>query len=223
MQFAKTETFDDDNDCDKAFHAIGSFIVDSKCAGVHCESFQQTAREMRNTKSEMKDWILLDSGSLTDIFCDQKLLDNVSKNCRGLVLHTNGGVLECNQMGEFAKYGKVWHDQRALTNIFSFFHLQSKFDMVFDNHNGDNSFHVYTKDGKEIVFSPSDSGIYQYDNQKNDFCFTETVADNAKFFSKQQIEQAKLARKLYHAVGTPSTCDFLHFDLIQHDQKLSSD
>ena len=126
----------------------------------------------------------------------------------GLSLHTNAGVLKCKKHGEFAKYGSVWHDSRALTNILSFYNLQTKYDVVFDNRNGDNSFHVFTKDGKEILFSPSDNGIYRYDNSKRDFCFTETVAENAKFYTKRQVEQAKMARKLYHAVGTPSIQDF---------------
>ena len=132
----------------------------------------------------MRDWILLDTGSSTDIFCDANLLEDVSKDSRGLVLHTNGGVLECDRKGSFNKYGRVWHDKRALTNILSFYNLQSKFDVVFDNRNGDNSFHVFTKDGKEIVFLPSDSGIYHYDNAQNDFCFTETVEGNKGFYSK---------------------------------------
>ena len=205
VHFADDTNFND-SDNDDAFHAIGSFIVESP--GVHHESFQQSAKEMKSTKSAMKDWIVLDTGSSTDIFCNKRLLNGVSKEPRNLVLHTNGGVLECNQTGEFAKYGKVWHDQRALTNILSFYHLQSKFKVVSDNRSGDNSFHVFTEDGKEIIFSPSQSGIYRYDNSNQDFCFTETVADNSKFFTRRQVEQARLARKLYNAVGTPSTRDF---------------
>ena len=67
MQFADTEDFDD-SDRDDAFHAIGSFVVADECAGVRHQSFQQSAAGMRDTKQKMREWILLDTGSLTDIF-----------------------------------------------------------------------------------------------------------------------------------------------------------
>ena len=107
MQFANTDDFSD-SDTDNTFHAIASFIT--KSAGVHGKSFQQSAQEMCTTKAKMTNWILLDTGSLTDVFCDPKLLEDVSKDPRGLVLHTNGSILECNQKEQFAKYGRVWHD-----------------------------------------------------------------------------------------------------------------
>ena len=129
MQFADTNQFSDSNK-DDVLHAIGIFIA--KSPGVHRESFQQTADKMKSTKARIKNWILLDTGSLTDIFCDPNLLGGVSKDPRGLVLHTNGGILECDQKGEFTKYGKVWHDCWALTNIFSFYNLQSKFNMTIE-------------------------------------------------------------------------------------------
>ena len=36
----------------------------------------------------------------------------------------------------------------------------------------------------------------------------ESVEENKKFFTDRQIERAKAARKLYHALGTPSLNDF---------------
>ena len=109
--------------------------------------------------------------------------------------------------GEMAQYGPVWHEAKALTNIFSFFNLQKKFHVTFDNRK-DDSFHVFTADKKEILFSPSRTGIYRYDNSGKDFCFNQTVAENKMLFSKRQIDQANAARKLYHAIGNPSTRDF---------------
>ena len=171
------------------------------------ETTQQSFQQLADGPEEMRKWILLDTGSSTDIFCDDSLLSGVSRNPTNLTLHTNGGILQSNQKGELPIYGKVWHDERALTNILSFFNLQKKFHVTFDNRK-DDSFHVYTKDGKEVRFSPSPNGIYRYDNANKDFCFTETVASNSRHFTKRQIENAKAARKLYHAIGAPSTRDF---------------
>ena len=136
----------------------------------------------------MKKWILLDTGSSTDIFCDKKLLTGVSRSETDLTLHTNGGILKSNQAGNLTNYGKVWHDERALTNILSFFQLQKKFHVTFDNKK-DDSFHVYLPNGKEIVFGPSENGIYCYDNNDKSFCFN-TVKENESEFTKRQVEQA---------------------------------
>ena len=188
---------DDDDDDDDAFC---NYLVEDKCAGVS-ESFQQ------NTAEKMKDWILLDTGSSTDIFCDKGMLNNLSKDKKGLILHTNGGVLQSKKYGELPQYGKVWYDERALTNILSFYQLCKRYHVTFDSRK-DNAFHVFVENGKELVFEPSKNGLYRYDNKNKDFCFVETVAENAKFFTNRQIEQAKKARKLYNVIGNPSVKDF---------------
>ena len=133
--------------------AFCNFLV--KSPGVHHESFGQ------DTSKQMKNWILLDTGSLTDIFCDDKMLVDISKDKNGLTLHTNGGILESQKSGELPKYGKVWHNKKALTNILSFFHLNKKFHVTFDNKK-DEFFHVFLDDGREIKFGPSQNGIYHY-------------------------------------------------------------
>ena len=189
----------DGQDNEKAhMHAFQNFVVSAK-EGMQFQQYEEP--------SEMKNWILLDTGSSTDIFCDRRLLNDVKHQPVGLTLHTNGGILKSNQAGELDQYGHVWHEKRALTNIFSFYNLQKKFHVTFDNHK-DDSFHVFTADQKEILFSPSKTGIYRYDNSCQDFCFNETVAENKKMYSRRQIERANAARKLYHAIGNPSTKDF---------------
>ena len=177
-----------------------SFAADIGSAGV------QRAFSQDSGAGEMKKWILLDTGSSTDIFCDKNLLEDVQKKQSGLTLHTNGGVLKSDEAGELENYGEVWHDKRALTNILSFFQLQSKYHVQFDNKK-DNVFHVFLPNGKEIRFGPSANGIYRYDNSNKDFCFG-TVAENESHFTKRQIERAQAARKLYHAIGAPSAKDF---------------
>ena len=169
-----------------------SFVLDASLAGA-----RDKPTPPARGPAIMEDWILLDTGLSTDIFCDKGLLTNMTEDPTGLTLHTNGGVLESNECGDLPIYGRVWHDARALTNILSFFNLQKKFHVTFDNAK-DDAFHVFTKDKKELCFSPSPNGIYRYDNRKRDFCFTETVHDNAQHFTTRQIEKAKLAHKLYY-------------------------
>ena len=75
----------------------------------------------------MKEWILLDTGSKTEIFCDKNLLTNIKKDNSTLNLRTNGGVLKSNMKGELKGYGHIWYDPRAITNILSLFNVQKKF------------------------------------------------------------------------------------------------
>ena len=141
---------DQEKDEEQHVHAFQNFVVTAK-EGVQFQQYEEP--------SEMKNWILLDTGSSTDIFCDRQLLKDVKHQPVGLTLHTNGGTLKSNQAGELDQYGRVWHEERALTNIFSFYNLQKKFHVTFDNRK-DDSFHVFTADQKEILFSPSQTGIY---------------------------------------------------------------
>ena len=56
-------------------------------------------------------WVLLDSQSNCDIFCNKKLLMNIRSSDEGstLWLVSNGGELVTNQVGDITNYGRVWY------------------------------------------------------------------------------------------------------------------
>jgi hypothetical protein len=58
----------------------------------------------------MKDQLLLDNQSTTDIFANAKYLKNIRATNRTLSLVSNGGVLEMNLVAEFPGYSTVWYD-----------------------------------------------------------------------------------------------------------------
>ena len=132
--------------------------------------------------NDMKNWILLDTGSSTDIFCNQSILTNVTKQKKTLNLHTNGGVLVTNEMGKLPKYGKVWYSKDAITNILSLHNAGKKFRITYDSWKGD-TFKLHLDEDRVINFDASENGIYQYDNTNDDFCFVETVAENETFYT----------------------------------------
>ena len=167
----------------------------------------ETSCTQESAEDEMRKWILLDTGSSTDIFCDLALLNDVKKTKTTLNLHTNGGVLKARQKGVLPKYGKVWHSENAITNILSLCNAKKKFRVTYDRWDAD-ALKVHVGDGRILDFAASDNGIYRYDNSKKDFCFVETVEENKKFYTDRQIERAKTARKLSQAIGNPSTKDF---------------
>ncbi len=61
-----------------------------------------------------------------------------------------------------------------------------------------------------MVFDMHPCGLHVYYPEKTDekYSFVQTVADNMKLFTKQQIEGALKARHLYETLAYPSNADF---------------
>ncbi len=164
---------------------------------------------MKNeTNENMKKWILLDSCSTTDIFCDKKLLSNIREVNDSLNLRTNAGVLRSSQKGHLKNYGEVWYHPDAITNIVSLYNVSKKFGVKYNNYKED-AFEVITNN-KTIKFIPSMHGLYHYEYTppSERFAFVESVDENRKYYTKRQFQRAKMAKKLYETVGTSSINDF---------------
>ena len=67
----------------------------------------------------MKSWILLDSESTVDIFCNDTLLNKIHNSEDKIILHTNTGEMEVQMKGTLNGYHDVWYDNRAMANILS--------------------------------------------------------------------------------------------------------
>ncbi len=61
-----------------------------------------------------------------------------------------------------------------------------------------------------MVFDMHPCGLYVYYPEKTDgkYSFVQTVADNMKLFTKQQIEGALKTRHLHKTLAYPSNADF---------------
>ena len=63
-------------------------------------------------------WILIDSQSIVDVFCNIRLLSNVRTVNEGLTIHCNAMIARINQVGEMKGYGIVWYYSDGIANIY---------------------------------------------------------------------------------------------------------
>ena len=175
-------------------------------------------------------WVLLDSQSNCDIFCNSELLTNLRHEPgEGLTIHTNGGSLKTNMVGDVENYGQVWYSSDSLANILSVANVRKKFRIQFITGPDDSAptIEVYRKDGSVMRFVEHDIGLYVHDVGKindsdvkskslvNPYSFITTVVDRKNEFTKRQIKNADTAKELYTKLQRPSRDQFLK--LLNHN------
>ena len=170
-----------------------------------------------NGKNSLKNWILLDNQSTTDIFCNGNILKDLKDTNEKMIIYTNGGSLTTNKKGILPGYGPVWYHPDAITNILSLNNMKKKWKVTYDSENEDR-FTVH-KPEKLVHFKCSDNGLYFHDITNQSITLINTIAENLEGFLKCQIEQARWARKLYMTMGLPSMHDFK--ELIRNNMLLN--
>ena len=155
--------------------------------------FQQSALDMR-------DWLLLDSCSSVNLFCNSKFLTDIHDSPSALELTTNAGVIRTTQKATLPGYGEVWYNPNAMTNVFSLgiVSKKKKYHVTFDSQAGD-TFRVKTLNAT-LLFKHLYSNIYasvpndgKINLEQVKAQLFESVADNEKHYSLCQLERAKEA------------------------------
>ena len=198
--------------------------------------FLLTQPEQRKTHIS-KNWILLDSESTCNIFCNAKFLQNI-RTCapgRELRIKSNGGgYLVANQVGHFPGFGQVHYHKNSVANVLSLSKVSDKYKVTFDN-SVDNAFLVHGRN-KVHRFKRSPSGLYFLDATKRPQCGTDklsfdvpkanattlvtTVKDNMTKYTSRQIKLALLARSIYTMTGRPIHDTFM--DLVRRNKLRNS-
>ena len=156
-------------------------------------------------------WILLDSCSSVDLFCDPKMVTNIREVPETLVLSTNAGQLKTNLQATVPGYGTVWFSREAMTNVYSLALLSNVFRVTYDS-SKEQAFIVHTQSGP-IRFSKLANNLFAYtpsgklNKLQWDACHVNTIEENETFFTKRQRMRAKRARDLLKTVGFPTVSD----------------
>jgi hypothetical protein len=106
---------------------------------------------MRQSGSTIpRHWIILDSASSPDIFCEEELVRDISDSSNILEVLSRGGVNEIDQECTLPGYPSlVWFDSNGAANIIGLRNFIRHFKETYDSC-GDNCFHVW-KDGDIVM------------------------------------------------------------------------
>jgi len=167
-----------------------------------------------------RDWLLLDSQSSIDMFCNPRYLCNIKDATRPVTIHCNAGATQCTKEGVFrsAMLGDipVKYNPRGICNVLSFKTVKRLYPMTYKSDpsdGGEAAFEVHTPVGV-VRFKPCSRGLHYLDlsegNNADVLCaqIVPTVRGNFEGFSKRDIMGVIKARRLQSMVGGPGLADF---------------
>ena len=121
----------------------------------------------QSRKNIPDNWILLDSQSMVDIFCNPRLLENICRVKDRMKIQCNAWTQVTNLVGDLPGYRPVWFDLRAIANFLSLKLVKEKYHIQYDSNTKDGF--VVTKPNRErFKFVQSSSGLHYLDTSNLD-------------------------------------------------------
>ena len=153
----------------------------------NCEHVEENYTFIQNlcnfaSKMDLKNWILLDNQSTTDIFCNSRILKDIRDTNENMTVFTNGGSLTTCKKGFLPGYGLVWYHPDAITNILSLNNVKRKWQVTYES-DGYDRFTVHKPD-KLVHFNCSLNGLYYHYTTNPSITLVNTVNENLEGFSQ---------------------------------------
>ena len=168
------------------------------------------------TQAHMIDpnWILLDSESTVSIFSNGKYLKNI-RHCgtaKGLRIYSNGGSQDTHMIGDLPGFGTVWYNKGSLANILSLAAVRKICRVTMDTMT-EAAIIVHKHNGDKMKFTESANGLYYYDvksssTKSSNYSFVNSVNENKSLYTRRQLKDADLAKRVYELVGRPAHATF---------------
>jgi hypothetical protein len=138
-----------------------------------------------------------------------KLVTDIKEEDEQLNLATSAGNLITNQKATVPGYGKVWSKEDAMTNVFSLANMEKGHHITYDLAK-ESAFVVHTHKGP-LRFEKGPENLYYFKPKHLmrtvEAQVVQTVRENMSFYTERQIERAKQAQDLLHALGCPTVYD----------------
>eukprot|EP00957_Ditylum_brightwellii_P142929 10890079-Ditylum_brightwellii.AAC.1 len=104
-------------------------------------------------------WILLDSQSTINVFCNADLLLNIRRSRYALDIYSTAGKSTTDLIGNLPSFGTVWLYPDGIANILSLAKVAEKLPVTFDSSDGQ-GFVVHKSNGSVRSLKKSRNGLF---------------------------------------------------------------
>ena len=103
------------------------------------------AHILTNLNQKMKKQVILDSGSSTSVFCEEKYCDDIAAT-NPIEIKTNGGSIIMKQKCCVPDLGNAYFSKKSLTNIIGLRDMRTRYRVIYDS-DKEPAFLIHTKKG----------------------------------------------------------------------------